>query len=361
MSIRKRIISKLPKGFLWRLSALNFLVVASAIVVSGLATYNTACFLVDAMGGLEEQRQQQFNATLFNYLWIFIITAIVTGSLLHFYMTKKLIRPIRSLIESTKQLKKGNYPDPVEVTSQDEVGELAVQFNALIQQLHTNEQHRQKLVSDLSHEFRTPLTNLNGYLQSLERGDIQGNQDLYKALYQESQRLTVMIEQLEQLKEWDYVTSQTYSHSREVDIANLINQCVAMFQLQMEEKDIGLSVNVSSCKLHIHEEGIQQIISNLLENAIQYYNGEGGIHVLGEQQNSVYRIVVSGPSAFIPESERENIFERFYRLDTSRSRKTGGSGLGLAIAKEIIDRHGGQIGVISEKNTNTFWFTLPLA
>ncbi|MGP4108147.1 sensor histidine kinase [Virgibacillus sp. L01] len=361
MSIRNQIKSRLPKGFLWRLSALNFLVVASAIVVSGLAIYNTACFLMDAMGGLEEQRQEQFNATLFNYLWIFIITAIVTGSLLHFYMTKKLIKPIRSLIESTKQLKKGNYPDPVEVTSQDEVGELAVQFNALIQQLHMNDQNRQKLVSDLSHEFRTPLTNLNGYLQSLERGDIEGTQKLYKSLYQESRRLTGMMEQLEQLKEWDFANSQTYTKNREVDITTLVGQCAAMFNLQLDEKNIALSVNVPSCTLLIHEEGTQQIISNLLENAIHYYNGEGAITVHGERQKSVYQIAVCGPSGFIPEQEQEKIFERFYRLDTSRSSDIGGSGLGLAIAKEIVDRHGGEIGVTSEKNKNTFWFTLPFA
>ncbi|MFD1360774.1 sensor histidine kinase [Lentibacillus salinarum] len=358
--MRKWVLSLFPNGFLWRLSLLNFVIVASAIVLSGLAIYNTACFLVDAMGTLNDSQQRQFNAALFNYLLIFSVISIVGGSLLHFYLTGKLIKPVRRLIESAKQLKKGAYPNPVAESAKGEVGELIVQFNGLITQLKANDAHRQKLISDLSHELRTPLTNLNGYLQSLERGDIEGSQELYSSLHQEAKRLTAMMEQLEQLKEWDYAASSNYVQYTETDMADLIRQSTAMFSWRQEQENIPMTVEADPYRLSVHVDGLQQVISNLLENAIHYYTGNGTIEVRGEWRNAVYFVSVSGQSDVIPEKEADNIFKRFYRLDDSRNRATGGSGLGLAIAKEIIDNHGGRIGLESEGSDNTFWFELPL-
>ncbi|HLR63413.1 MAG TPA: ATP-binding protein [Lentibacillus sp.] len=358
--MRKWIQSLFPNGFLWRLSILNIVVVASAIILSGLAVYNTACFLVDAMGNLNESQQRQFNAILFNYLLIFSVITIVGGSLLHFYLTRKLIKPVRSLIVSAKQLKKGEYPEFVEVTTRDEMGELVSHFNGLIKQLKANDEHRQKLISDLSHELRTPLTNLNGYLQSLERGDIEGSQELYTALHQESKRLTSMMEQLDQLKEWDYAASRNYVQYIETDMAGLIKQCTAMFSWRQEQENIPISVEADACSISVHVDGIQQVISNLLENALNYHSGKEPINIRGEWRGSVYYVSVGGLSEFIPDEEANNIFKRFYRLDDSRNRTTGGTGLGLAIASEIVGSHGGRIGLTSDGSYNTFWFELPL-
>ncbi|WP_234032465.1 histidine kinase dimerization/phospho-acceptor domain-containing protein [Lentibacillus cibarius] len=198
----KRILSLLPKGFLWRLSALNIVMIASVILLSGLAIYYTACSLVGAISDFNSQQQSLFNQTLFNYLLIFAIMTFILGSLLHFYSTKKLIKPIRNLIEATMQLKKGKYPKPTAETAHGEVGELVTHFNGLIRQLEANEETRRKMISDLSHELRTPLTNLNGYLQALRDGDMQGSQSLYEALHKETRHLMDLTEQMEMLKEW---------------------------------------------------------------------------------------------------------------------------------------------------------------
>src|SRR5699024_4576461 len=114
--------------------------------------------------------------------------------LLQYYVTKKLVNPVQKLIESTKQMREGEYPDPVSVSARGEIGELAGHFNGLVAQLKSNDEDRNKLVSDLSHELRTPLTNLNGYLKALRDGDIQGDEELYDALLNESKRLTEMTE-----------------------------------------------------------------------------------------------------------------------------------------------------------------------
>lgn len=349
----------LPKGLLWRLSLLNIIVIITTITISGWAIYETACFLAGGIGNFNSQRQQQFNATLLQYLWIFGVAGLLIGSLLHYYFIQRLIRPIRKMIDSTKQLKKGAFPPPIEVESDDEVGELVEQYNGLISQLQANDEHRAKLVADVSHEFRTPLANLNGYLQALAAGDLKGNSVLYDSLYHESRRLTHLIEQLEQFKEWDYIASQAYMNKQLVDMKEEIDQCVNMFDWFLQQQNISLIQKVERADVTVNVEGIQQVISNLLDNAIQYYDGEEAIHITGKKLTDVYQVIVSGPAHPIPHAECERIFERFYRLDASRQRKVGGSGLGLAIAKEIVEQHGGQIRVTSANGINHFSFTLP--
>lgn len=276
MFLRKKLKSVLPKGFLWKLTLINIVVIVSAISLSGWAIYNTACFLLEGMGYLQEQKQRQFNATLFQYLWIFSTIGIVLGSLLHFYFTKRLIYPIRQLIEATKRMKKGEYPETIITTSDDEVGELIQQYNELIQQLKENEIQRHKLVSDLSHEIRTPLSNLNGYLHALQTGVIKGDAHLFQSLYQESSRIIHMVKQLDQLKEWDIEVSKLV-HKNRIDTIELLNQCVALFEWTLAKSNIRPEVQADSKVIYIQVEGIEQVIYNLLDNAIRYYEGEGPI------------------------------------------------------------------------------------
>ncbi|ASK64031.1 two-component sensor histidine kinase [Virgibacillus phasianinus] len=350
--------SWLPKRFLWRLTLINIIVIASFITLSSLAIYNTACFLVDGMGTMTNQKQEQFNSTLFLYLWIFSISTIVIGSLIHFHLMRKLIHPLRKLIKSTKTMKQGQYPRPIEVRSEDEMGQLIGHFNELVEQLKYNQQHKEKLVADLSHEFRTPLSNLNGYLGALNNGVIEGDRKLYQSLYEESKRLTNMIEQLELLKEWDYISKQTFSEREPMDMDVLVAQSVDMFRWSLKEAGIAVHVHTEPGKVHVFNKGIPQVISNLIDNAIRYYQGPGDLTINGENLHSKYKVSITAPGQPIPQAEQEKIFERFYRIDPSRTRDTGGTGLGLAISKEIIEHHHGEIGVKTQNQHHTFWFTL---
>jgi len=339
---------------------LNIVVIASAILLSGFAIYNTACILVDSMGDLNAVQQARFNSMLFNYLLIFTALTIITGSVFHYYLTKKLTGPVRQIISSTRQMRKGEYPEPVNNTGHGEVGELAEHFNGLVRQLKSNDADRNKLVADLSHELRTPLTNLIGYLKALREGDIEGDAELYHSLLNESKRITELVEQMELLKEWGEISSHYYSEFENEDISNLIEQCAGMFKLQLNNKNITITTKSEVHELRLNPEGIQQVLTNLIANAVNHYQGDGPILIEGVIRNDFYHISVSNPGPPVPEVEKERIFERFYRMDCSRDRQTGGSGLGLAIAKEIIDAHNGEIGVVSKENINTFWFTLPV-
>lgn len=352
--------SIVPKQFLFQLTLVNLIIIASFITLSSWAIYNTACMLADGMITVSVFNQKQFETTLFQYLMIFSISAVLIGSLIHFYLTKKLITPLRELIQSTKQMSEGNYPRPVQVNTKDEIGELSLHFNNLVNQLQRNEQYRRKLVSDLSHEFRTPLANLNGYLKALKSGVIEADEQLYQSLYEESKRLIQLVEQMEQLKEWDDASKKTLSDKESMDIQLAVEQCVRMFHWTLEKTGIKMNVQVESGYVNIHHGGISQVISNLIDNAVRYYDGEEGIIIKGEKLQSEYLLSVSGPSQPIPSSERERLFDRFYRLDDARSRELGGTGLGLAISKEIIEHHNGRIGIKPEGKVNTFWFALPL-
>ncbi|WP_255259694.1 cell wall metabolism sensor histidine kinase WalK [Lentibacillus sp. CBA3610] len=352
--------SWLPKQFLWRLSITNTIVITAFIVLSGWSIYHAACSLADGMGSMNAQKQGQFEAVLFQYLWIFSAAAIVTGSLTHFYITRKLTEPLKKLIDSTKRMKSGHYPKPIEVKSKDETAQLIGHFNDMVYQLKMNEEHRQKAISDLSHEFRTPLSNLNGYLNALSSGVIDGDEKLYRSLYDESQRLTDMVKQLEQLKEWDYISNQTFSEKEPVDMHMAVMQSVEMFHWTLENADISVDVHSEYGVVNVDGGGILQVIGNLLDNAVSYYQGTGPIFVKGEKLDNIYRVSVAGPGQAIPAEELDRIFERFYRTDTSRSYYSGGTGLGLAISKEIVEHHGGKIGAESDGNFHTFWFALPL-
>ncbi|MEN2768002.1 sensor histidine kinase [Ornithinibacillus xuwenensis] len=349
-----------PKQFLFRLTFINILVITAFVGLSSWAIYNTACVLADGLVTMSNQKQAQFKATLFQYLWMFSISTIIIGSLTHFYLTKKLIHPLRELIASTKEMKQGKYPNRITVKSDGEIGELIHHFNELMKQIQDNEQHRKKLLSDLSHEFRTPLSNLNGYLRALENGIVKGDEKLYHSLYGETKRLIRLVEQMEQLKEWEYISTQAFSEKTPVDIKKLVEQSVEMFRWKVKQKNIMISVDVDSESLTVNSGAISQVISNYLDNAIRYYEGTGAIIIKGSRNQSNYKFAITGPGKPIFPEEQEKIFERFYRVDQSRSRELGGSGLGLAISKEIIEYHQGNIGVTSEGNVHCFWFELPV-
>src|SRR5690625_943426 len=129
--------------------------------------------------------------------------------------------------------------------------------------------------------------------------------------------------------------------------------------LLLDNQKIKKKSNRNDYEIIINLEGMKQVLSNLIDNAIRYYDGNTAIKITGEQMDSLYKVSITGPGKSISPQEAAMIFQRFYRLDASRNDQTGGSGLGLSIAKEIVEKHGGDIGLISEDNENTFWFTLP--
>ncbi len=347
-----------PKSFLWKLTFLNIIIIAGAILLSGWSIYHTACFLVDGMYDTSFSGQQ-FNKTLYKYVLLYAAIAVLVSSGVHFYFTKKLLKPIKNLIESTKTLRHGTYPEPLPEIYKDEIGQLIANYNELTNQLKQNEQYRTKLIADISHELRTPISNLTGYLHALKFGDVTPNRELFEALHGQAEQLTVLIEQMRLLNGGN--DAHLKSRMKEnIQLKTVIEESLRAFDWKLKQENIRVLTDVEEASVSFHPDNMYQILNNLIDNSIRYFEGEGPICIRGEKKKMSYCVSVSNPGQEIEKEAQQYLFDRFYRVDLSRNRKTGGAGLGLAIVKELIENDGGEIAVQSENGRNTFSFSFPI-
>ncbi len=281
------------------------------------------------------------------------------GSLLFYKATRKLMEPIEQIKQSIKEMENGQYPYVIQNFSEDEVGQLVTHFNHLTLKLQENEDMRYRMLSDMSHEIRTPLSNLKGYLEALNKGVITGDSTLYSLLSDEAERITALFSQIDSIKEWDNTRERSLKPRKYAAIDELIIHVSRLFTMEFQQANIQFEVKTDPGNLLINQEGIKQVITNLLSNALQYYQGNEIVKLRGENNSDYYLISVQGPGDSIPESEHEKIFERFYRTDPSRTRKTGGSGLGLAISKDIVAQHNGTLKLKSNGHIHTFIVAIP--
>jgi two-component system sensor histidine kinase BaeS len=196
-------------------------------------------------------------------------------------------------------------------------------------------------------------------LEALSSGVLVGDRELYLSLLEESQHITRLVEQLHQLSVWEDKQAASLTPCS-IQIDELITRCTQSFQLELKSKNIELEVTLMQEVVIGDEDGLRQVLNNLLQNAISYNAGRT-IRVSGVTEPDDYRITVSNLGEPLPEELREHVFDRFFQVDPSRHRgeKTKGSGLGLAIVKEIVKKHGGEVGLLSENHQHSFWVTIP--
>lgn len=323
--------------------------------LTGWAIYDTACKLVGGIGN----SPVQFNATLFHYFLIFTGLGVLISTVLHYYLTKKLMMPINQLIDSTKVLQHGSYPEPIELKSSDEIAELIQQYNELIYRLEENESERKKLIENISHELRTPTANIKGYLYALKEGDIAGDEQLFQSLHSQAEQLTDLIAQVDRLHLWDDSWARSENEKEYINSKQLIEDSLQLFDWQIKQEAIDIDTEIEDVQLLINKHDLQQVIANLIDNAIRYRSKESPIFILGYSNKDTYTIKVMNEGKPLSEVEQGQLFNRFYRVDSSRNRKTGGSGLGLAIAKEIMMQHDGSISYETRQNKHTFVINIP--
>jgi len=344
----------------FQLTAVPLGIVSLLIVIISYLIYSTACFLVDQMPAVQPENQALFENQLAVFLWWLTPAFIGASAFFYYFFSKKMTRPLQELVHTANELKAGQYPPIITTTSFREIDQLTQHLNELNERLKQNEESRNKMLTDMAHELRTPLSNINGYLEAMRDGVIQGDQPLFHSLHNESERLIDMINQIQEMANLNEQNSPTQTKNW-VDIKAVLDDVMTMFQLKMENEQIPFTSDIVSKDLYINKEGIQQSVTNLLQNAIQYYDGSSPVKLVGYQADDYYLILVTGPGPPIPYEERKWLFERFYRVDSSRSRKTGGTGLGLAIVKDIIvTHHHGYVDLVSNNNIHTFSMRLPV-
>jgi signal transduction histidine kinase len=288
--------------------------------------------------------------------------AIVAAILLTFFLSRRILSPVKALTSAARQLGKGDFSRRVDYQGKGELGELASSFNSMADNLQRIERLRRNMVADIAHELRTPLSNLKGYLEAISDGVVKADETTIRSLNEEATSLSRLVEDLQELSLAD--AGEIKINPQEEDIIRLIKETITITQAKVNAKGLSLVVEipetVSPVNIDIYR--IKQVLNNLLANAIAHTGKDGQITINVREENDKVYISVSDTGEGIPPEDLPMIFERFYRVDKSRTRATGGTGLGLTIAKRLIEAHGGTIEVKSEVGKgSTFTFSLPVS
>lgn len=225
------------------------------------------------------------------------------------------------------------------------------------------EKSKDELITNVSHDLRTPLTSIIGYLGLVEDKQYRSEEDILKythIAYEKAKQMKNLVEDL-----FEYTKVQQHGapvNIMRVDLNQLLEQLTASFALEAEKRGIEISSKVVPNPLMIEAdpEKLGRVFNNLVTNAFKYGNGASYVRITAHQENTNVVVTVANDGTPIPEKSLSHLFERFYRAEASRSRATGGTGLGLAIVKSIVDLHHGQVSVTSDENETAFRVTLPL-
>lgn len=279
-----------------------------------------------------------------------------------YIVSQLLSRPMVQMEQATRRIAKGNLETRLEIRSSDEIGTLAAAINDLAKDLQHYRDTRQEFFANVSHELRTPVTYLEGYAKVLT-DELYETEDekkqILNIIYQESRRLRHLIHDLFELSKME--EGKINLTLEWADLKEIIDQSVSKVQLKVKEKGLSLHCTVSGEPQLAYVDGLrmEQVILNLLENAVRYTEkGEIRVSLSGDARGN--RIVVEDTGIGIPEEELPYIFDRFYRVEKSRSREFGGTGLGLAIVKKLVELQGGNVQVSSQPGNGTrFVINLP--
>lgn len=289
------------------------------------------------------------------------LLAVAFALLVTFILSRRILAPVKALSHAAKRLGHGDFSQRVSVKDKGEMGEFAKTFNLMAGDLERAENIQRTMVADIAHELRTPLSNIKGYLEAISDGLIKPDTDTIHSIDEEASLLSCLVADLQELSLAESGELKLERHVE--DISKMINQVVTAKQPQIANKGLSLKVDLPDALpvVSIDSQRISQVLRNLLDNAVAHTMA-GSITISARQQDKQVQIDIIDTGEGIPEEDLPNIFERFYRVDKSRTRATGGSGIGLAIAKRLVEAHDGSIEAHSEKGKGScFSFTVPVA
>lgn len=325
------------------------------ILLAGLSVKDYACYLVNS----EQVVGQELVATLNGFLWKVGVFAFVIAGLFHYFTIKKIVGPIHHLSRAANEMKEGKSPAIVKVKSSGEMKELIENFNSMSETLISVQEQREEMLRDIAHELRTPLTNINGYLEALQNKVIEGDTELFGSLLEESRRITRIVELITELNFWNHGNYFLEKEFVSVEMKPLLTETLTTFQLKLAEQFEDFDVQIDQAAVVGSPDGLKQVVTNLLQNILDYNIGNR-LSIIGAMEGGHYKICFSHEGQRIDSDKKEKIFERFYRIEESRSTKAEGAGLGLAIAKSIITAHHGKIALNTNGTNHTFSIELPV-
>ena len=289
---------------------------------------------------------------------IFLCAFVVLG-----LFTYTVYIPIRKITKAAKEYAVGNFAAQINIHKNDEIGYLAGSLNFMATELSTLEEDQRKFIANVSHDFRSPLTSIKGYIEAIMDGTIPYEmQDKYlNIILFETERLNKLTQSMLELNK--YGKKGTMLDITKFDINNTIKMVVQSFEGTCKEKKISFELILTGQILFVSADmsKIQQVLYNLIDNAIKFSSPDSSITIETTEKNGKVFVSVKDTGIGIPKDSLKKIWERFYKTDLSRGKDKKGTGLGLAIVKEIISAHNENINVISTEGVGTeFIFTLPL-
>ncbi|MES5943077.1 MULTISPECIES: ATP-binding protein [unclassified Bacillus cereus group] len=311
------------------------------------------------------------------YVYALIIVFLVI-ILLSFYYSKIIVKPLIKMNRVTKKMANFDFSEKLPVTADDEIGGLSGSINTLsvnlkdridrlnvantklqqdIERERQLEKTRKEFISGVSHELKTPLSVIRSFAEGIKDGVSKDTTYYTDVILEETENMNrLIVEMLELAK----LESGTYKLDMTTfSIGELIQQVYTKLLFSMEEKHLQVNVDVdSSIFVNANRSRIEQVVVNLLSNAIRYTPDGEKIHVSVIELEDIVKVEIKNTGNPIPEESLEKIWDRFYRLDASRSRHTGGTGLGLSIVKNILDLHHAEYGVYNTTNSVVFYFNL---
>ena len=291
-----------------------------------------------------------------------MLSAGTIAALLTLAFSRKILNPIAELTSAARKMEQGELEQRVEPGSIHEIHKLASAFNAMADSLTQAESLRRNMVTDVAHELRTPLSNVRGYLEAVQDGVLQPTTELVSSLHEEVMLLNHLVDDLQELALAEAGRLKMIYDAASLD--RIIEGALQLVQHPLRDNDITLKTKITPALpfVYVDSERIGQVLRNLLSNAITHTPEHGTVTVAAWQEGESIAIEIENSGQGIDPEHLPYVFERFYRVDGSRTRSTGGSGLGLAIVKHMVQAHGGEIDVESTPGETTcFRFTLPIA
>ncbi len=312
--------------------------------------------------GMMADFYQNFQASFNESLVIAFVAASLVGLITSYWLSRSIIAPVQSMKNASQRIAQGHYDERVSSRGTDELSQLAASFNQMAEQLEQVETMRRRLIGDVAHELRTPLTAIKGSTEGLMDGVLPANDETYQQIHNEAERLNKLVNDLQELSRVESKAISLDIHP--LDVSSLMQTTQKRMQFQFDEKRVALNLSLPHAPILVlaDEDRVLQILTNLLGNALQYTPENGTVTVTIEREKLFAKFTIRDTGIGIPAEFLTHIFDRFYRVDKSRSRAHGGSGIGLTIAKHLVEAHGGKIWAESEGENkgSVFIFTLPV-
>jgi len=311
--------------------------------------------------------ERQFLQSVFRSLYLGAMVAGGFGLVIGLVLSRAIADPLKRLTHTVQQISSGNFQERAQVTGGGrEIADLTRAVNVMAKNLQATERMRRRLMADITHELRTPLSIIQGNLEGMLDGVVEPNQQHIASIYDESLRLSRLVNNLRDLALAD--VGQLKLDRRPVNLKEVVRKACQLLRPVAEEKRITLDMDLPAelPQVSADQDRLHQVLYNLLTNSLRY-TPEGGkvrltVRVLGEGSGKESILVqVADTGVGIPPTDLPHIFNHFYRADESRARASGGTGIGLAIVKQLVEAHGGRVWAESEPGKgSTFSFTVPV-